>query len=280
MLALRPGQRVVDATINGAGHAEAMLHAVLPGGALLGLDADPAAVVRAKERLAFAGDAARVVHSNFRGLPEVLTREEFASIDACLFDLGLSSYQLDALERGFSFRSEAPLDFRFDPTSGQTAGELIDETSDESLAAILYSMGEEPRGRAIAKELRARRRAGELTTAKDLAHHTSKVARFRRPGLHPATRTFQALRMAVNDELGALATSLPAAWSALRPGGRLAVISFHSLEDRIVKQFFRAEKGAGRANLLTPKPVQASREEVRRNPRSRSAKLRVAERMG
>jgi 16S rRNA (cytosine1402-N4)-methyltransferase len=215
----------------------------------------------------------------------------FSRVDAVLLDLGASSHQFDTPERGFAFGAEGPLDMRFDPTRGPTAADLLASLDERELADVLYRYGEERASRRIARFIVNRRQQHPLQTTSELASLVAQA--LRRPGgkrsaIHPATRTFQALRIAVNRELAQLEAVLPQAVELLRPGGRLAVISFHSLEDRIVKQFFRAESGYGgsealprplRLQVITRKPLEASEDEIRANPRSRSARLRVAERV-
>jgi 16S rRNA (cytosine1402-N4)-methyltransferase len=293
-LALGPDSRVVDGTLGGAGHASGLLKATAPSGRLLGLDRDPEAIARARERLAPFGQRAVLVQSSFAELDAVARTHDFAPADGVLLDLGLSSYQLAAPERGFSFVKDGPLDMRFDPAQGLTAADLVNQSSIEELANILYRYGEEKQSRRIARaiaEARPIERTGQL--AEVIARATTRVAR-RAGRIHPATQSFQALRIAVNDELGALEAVLPQAVGLLRPGGRLAVISFHSLEDRLVKRFFRRQAQScvcppqqpvcncqheATLRIITRKPVRADEEEVSQNPRARSARLRVAERL-
>jgi 16S rRNA (cytosine1402-N4)-methyltransferase len=286
----RPGQRFMDGTIGAGGHAEAILQASSPDGRLLGLDADPAALRLARERLAPYLGRFHLENASFTRLAAVAHTHGFAPVDGILLDLGLSSMQLTASERGFSFQSEGPLDMRFDPRSPTTAADLVNRLPQEELADVLYQYGEERRSRAIARAIVAAR---PLHTTQELAGVVARAAGGRdRSKIHPATRTFQALRIAVNDELEALRETLPQAVSLLAPGGRLAVISFHSLEDRIVKNFFLQESKdclcppeqlvctcGHRATLriITRKPITAGSSETQANPRARSAKLRVAE---
>ena len=278
---LRPRERgwVVDGTVGMAGHAERLLEA---GGAttrLLGLDRDPEALARAARRLARFGDRVVLRQASFRALADEAAAVGARPAQSVLLDLGLSSYQLDESGRGFSFLRDEPLDMRFDPTSGVTAAELLRTLPEAELARILGEYGEEPRARRIARRLIERRRRSPLrTTAELVAVVRSAVPRAAWPRrTHVATRTFQALRMAVNDERQALAETLPAAAALLAPGGRLGVIAFHSGEDRIVKRAFRG-LAAGGFTALEPAPVEASDAEVVANPRARSAKLRVLER--
>ncbi len=290
----RPGGVYVDGTVGGGGHAKALLEASSPTGRLLGLDADPAAVARARTALAPYGERVVLANESFARLLDVVRAEGFWPADGVLLDLGVSSYQLEQAERGFSFQKEAPLDMRFDPRQSGTAADLVNTLSEGELADLIYRYGEERRSRAIARAIVRERARRPLTTTTQLAQVVASVVRGRPGGIHPATRTFQALRIAVNHELEALASALPQAVEALRPGGRLAVITFHSLEDRIVKRFMKNE-AAGcicpprlpvcacgqrpRLALVTKKPVVPGAAEVAANPRSRSAKLRVAERL-
>ncbi|MBV8151037.1 MAG: 16S rRNA (cytosine(1402)-N(4))-methyltransferase RsmH [Candidatus Eremiobacteraeota bacterium] len=267
-LAVRPGGVYVDATFGAGGHARAILARLGPRGRLVGLDLDPSVVTQTE----IVDPRLVLVRANFRDLCEALGELEIATLDGILFDLGVSSMQLDSGERGFSFQSDAPLDMRMDPTHGPTAAEYLVHTGERELADTIFRYGEEPRSRAIARALK---REPPHTTA-ELAHLVSRVYRGKRGRIHPATRTFQALRIAVNDELASLEIGLDAAASVLRPGGRLVAIAFHSLEDRIVKNHLR---GDARLRSLFAKPIVASDDERNRNPRARSAKLRAAERV-
>jgi len=296
-LALRAGGSIADCTVGGGGHAERLLEAVSPDGRLLGLDADSAAVREASRFLARFGDRAVIRHANFTRLADVARAEGMVPLDGVFFDLGLSSYQLADMRRGFAFTADAPPDMRFDETTGLSALDLIDRTSERELARIIATFGEERRAGRIAKAILAARASGRLVTAADLAAvvAASVPARGADAGrIHPATRTFQALRVAVNQELEALEAGLTAALEVLRPGGRLVVISYHSLEDRIVKRFMAREARdclevplppvctcGHRAQLgvVTRRVVRPSPEEVVRNRRARSARLRAAEKL-
>ncbi|HWO73717.1 MAG TPA: 16S rRNA (cytosine(1402)-N(4))-methyltransferase RsmH [Dehalococcoidia bacterium] len=290
-LDVRPGGRYVDCTINGAGHAEAVLEAASPGGALLGIDADPEAVAMARRRLERFGPAVAVVEGNFRDVDRICRERGFYPVNGILFDLGLSSHQL-AAPRGFSFRVEAPLDMRFGPAPGPTASYWVNEADEKDLADIIWRFGEERESRRIARAIVSRRPLGTTT---ELAKAVEQAVG-RRPGsqIHPATKTFQALRIAVNQELASLAEALPWALGLLGFGSRLVVISYHSLEDRIVKQFIARESRdclcppsqpvctCGHKATLRPVTrgaITPSREEIAANPRARSAKLRAAERL-
>jgi 16S rRNA (cytosine1402-N4)-methyltransferase len=297
MLAPRPDSLHVDCTIGGGGHTERILEAASPDGRVLGLDADPAAIERVGERLARFGDRLVLRQANFRELGEVAPEAGFGAVDGVLLDLGLSSFQLADAERGFGFRAGGPLDMRFDPSRGEPAAALLARLDEAALADIFRRYGEEPRARRIARAVVESRRGAPVETAEELAALVERTVP-RRPGprgrIHPATRVFQALRIAVNDELGALATGLAAALDLLRPEGRLVVLSYHSLEDRLVKRFVAAERRGctcppsfpvcvcGRVPRLRPvgpQPVVPSEAEVAANPRARSARLRVAERL-
>ncbi len=290
-LDVRPGGRYVDCTVNGGGHAEAILEAAKPGGTLLGIDADPRAIEMSRERLSRFGDGVAIVQGNFRELDRLCREGGFAPVNGILFDLGLSSHQLASV-RGFSFRVEAPLDMRFGPSEEPTAAYWVNEAPEEELADIIWRFGEERRSRRIARAIVNGRPLGTTT---ELAKAVEQAVG-RRTGsqIHPATKTFQALRIAVNQELASLAEALPWAHGLLGFGSRLVVISYHSLEDRIVKQFIARESRDcvcppsqpvctcdHKATLkpVTKGTVTPSREEVAANPRSRSAKLRAAERL-
>jgi 16S rRNA (cytosine1402-N4)-methyltransferase len=266
------GFRALDCTVGAGGHAAGLLEQSAPDGRLVGLDADPAALELAHARLAPFGDRVRLVQRSFGELSEL----ELEPMNAIVFDLGLSSMQLESSGRGLSFRFDEPLDMRFDPESaGPTAAELLNTLPEVELEHVLSEYGEEPRARRVAREVVRRRpmtRTGELVAAVATALGPA------RGRIHPATRTFQALRIAVNDELTTLENGLDVAVELLQPGGRLAVISFHSLEDRIVKWRFRNLADLRRARVVTRKPLLPSRTEAVVNPRARSAKLRVLER--
>jgi 16S rRNA (cytosine1402-N4)-methyltransferase len=290
-LALSPGDHVIDATVGGGGHAVGLLKATAPTGRLLGLDRDPEAVFHAKERLAPWGSRIRVVQGSFRDLAAVAREHRFPPAGGVLFDLGVSSYQLTSPARGFSFVKDGPLDMRFDLTQSRTAADLVNRLPIEELANILYRFGEERQGRRIAQAIVAAR---PLETTRQLAEVIVKAVGRRRGRIHPATKSFQALRIAVNDELGALEEALPQAVELMRPGGRLAVLSFHSLEDRLVKRFFRNQakdcicppdqpvctcQHEPMLRIITRRPVRPDVKEIAQNPRARSARLRVAEKL-
>lgn len=273
------------------GHAWGILQASHPDGLLLGIDLDAAALQIAEQTLKSFQGRYWLVQGSYRDLLQHLAQLGWSSVDGVLLDLGVSSLQLDTPERGFSFRSAAPLDMRFDRRNPRTAADLVNNLSQEELANILYRYGEERFARQIARAIVASR---PIQTTTQLADVVVQVVGRQSGGIHPATRTFQALRIAVNDELGALEDFLPQATAALKPCGRLAIISFHSLEDRLVKTYFQNEARhcicppkqpictcghRARLKVLTPKPVRPTAQEILQNPRARSARLRVAQKL-
>jgi 16S rRNA (cytosine1402-N4)-methyltransferase len=274
-LAPRAGGTYVDATLGGAGHTVALLEAE-PRARIVGLDRDPAAIAAAEERIGPVADRVMLVRANFSRVRAELDAMGIARVDGLVADLGVSSPQLDEAERGMSFRREGPLDMRMDPGSGETALELVDRLSDDELADVIFQYGEERRSRRIARSIKKALAAGELATTLDLRRAIVRaVGPARVGGVDPATRTFQALRIAVNrelEELEALLASLP---GVIADGGVAAIISFHSLEDRLVKRAFHGDAWAP----LTKKPQVATDDEQQQNPRSRSAKLRAARRV-
>ena len=293
ILALRPQREglYVDGTIGAGGHAYGILEGSSPEGRLLGLDVDPVAIRLAKERLAPFAERAVLIQASYTTLQEHLLQLGWPPVDGILLDLGVSSMQLDETNRGFSFQADAPLDMRFNPHNPIKASDLVNDWTEQELADVIFHYGEERRAYQVA---RAILKARPIHTTRELAQVVSRVTRGGREGLHPATRTFQALRIAVNGELDSLESVLPQTISALRSGGRLAVIAFHSLEDRLVKQFIRREskdclcpprQPACTCNHqsslkdLTPHPVRPTAEEIQSNPRSRSARLRIAEKL-
>ena len=292
----RSGGRYLDGTFGGGGHAAAILSASEPDGTVLAIDADPAAAERAavlRESLE-RPDRLRLVHGNFGDMTRIAQDAGAGPFDGILLDLGLSAFQLDDPTRGFSFRFDGPIDMRFDPTRGESAGVLVNSLPAKDLADIIWRYGEESRSRRIAAAIERERAHAPIESAAQLAAVVERAVGGRRGAdTHPATRTFQALRISVNDELGVLERALRDAVELLAPGGRLAVIAFHSLEDRIVKQFIQRESATcicppeqpvctcGHQPRLRPltRAVKPSTEEMARNPRSRSAVLRVAERL-
>ena len=272
----RPGSVMVDGTLGGAGHAKALAAAVGKDGTVIGIDRDPAAIEAATREL--SGLPVRLAQANFCDLPEVLEQLEIEKIDGLVLDLGLSSDQLADRSRGFSFSADGPLDLRFDPTSGEPARRLVNRLSVEHLTQLISSYGEERYSPRIARAIVERRRRHPIETAAELAELVRDCVPSPPGGsrIDAATRTFQALRIAVNDELKSLEIALRRIPDCLRPGARMAIISFHSLEDRRVKEAFRTDE---RLKVLTRRPVCPEEKEIADNPRSRSAKLRVAERV-
>ncbi|MEN8097663.1 MAG: 16S rRNA (cytosine(1402)-N(4))-methyltransferase RsmH [Chloroflexota bacterium] len=292
-LAVAPGKDYLDGTLGAAGHASGILDSTHPSGRLLGMDRDPKAIQTSLQRLAPYSERITLVNDNFAAMSQAAHDNGFSQFDGILLDLGLSSPQLLGESRGFSFRYQAPLDMRMDQRQELTAEIIVNEASVEELEEILLTFGEEPRARRIAQAIVKQR---PITNTAQLAELVTSVVgrRSRKRRLHPATLTFQALRIAVNDELGKLQKALPQTLELLRPGGRLVIISFHSLEDRIVKNFIRRESQdcicppdvpicacdhQATLNNLTRKPVRPSKAEEESNPRSRSARLRAAERL-
>jgi len=293
-LAIRPGGLYLDGTLGGGGHARAILDRAAPGGRLVVMDRDAGAWDRARPKLEGAGTAVTWAPGNFRDMAAVADRLDLAAFDGILLDLGISSDQLDAPERGFSFQADGPLDMRMDSSQGRTAADLMNTLDEAALETLFRRYGEEPDARRLARAAVAERVRAPFSSTRGLAEWVARIKGGRAGRLHPATRVFQALRIAVNDELGALEAGLEAALGLLAPGGRLAVIAFHSLEDRLVKACFRRHAGhwenlqAGgrrwvgdrpRVRCLTRKPETPSEQEQNENPRSRSAKLRIAERI-
>jgi 16S rRNA (cytosine1402-N4)-methyltransferase len=291
-LAVQPGGRYVDCTLGAGGHSRAILEAGAPGAMVLGIDADPHAISLARDRLREFEDSVHLINGNFRDLEQAARKLNYVPVHGVLFDLGISSMQLAEEGRGFSFQSDAPLDMRFSPDQRLTAADIVNEYEETEIANLIWEFGEERFSRRIAGAIV---RSRPLQTTAELAAIVLRAVPGGRSRIHPATRTFQALRIAVNDELQALETALEQARNILGPAGRLVVISFHSLEDRIVKQFLQRESRdcicppetpvctcGHRASLriITKRPITPATAEMQRNPRSRSAKLRAAERTG
>ncbi|WP_158792347.1 16S rRNA (cytosine(1402)-N(4))-methyltransferase RsmH [Granulicella sp. L60] len=280
-LNVRPGGVVVDATLGLAGHSSEIAKRLGGRGKLIGFDRDPEAMAKAKARLEelkaeLGAEMPEVVYIA-KAFSEAASVIEPGSLDGLLADFGVSSLQLDEAHRGFSFRTDGPLDMRMDTRSGETAEQVVNQEDENELADLIYEFGEERRSRRIA---RAIVRARPITTTAELARIVSAEAPpMKGEKIHPATRTFQALRIRVNNELGEIQSLLKSAGSLLKPGGRLVLISFHSLEDRLVKDAFKAAKDAKVFEVLTKKPVVAAEQEQMRNPRSRSAKMRAAEKV-
>lgn len=289
-VSLQQDLMIVDATLGGGGHTEALLER---GCRVISVDQDPEALAYAKKRLKRFGDRVTFCEGNFSSIKEILADLELHEVDGIIADLGVSSRQLDAAERGFSFRQDGPLDMRMGPSAPYTAAEIINTWPEEKIANVIYLYGDERASRRIARAIVERRAKKEFTTTLDLAEVIESLLG-RRGKTHPATKSFQAIRIAVNDELGVLEQLLSQSVDLLKPGGRLGVITFHSLEDRIVKHFIRehSQKEVDRPEWPAPrpnpnyhfhqvqrKPIEANAAEVKRNPRSRSAKLRIAERI-
>ena len=286
-----PGGRYVDGTLGAGGHARGIVEACAPDGQLLGLDVDPQALAIARKTLAPYENRVHLAQASYTSLSAQLKQLGWKTVDGIVLDLGASSMQFDTPERGFSFMQDAPLDMRFGPHAPQTAADLVNKLTERELADLIYQYGEDRDSRKIARAIVNKR---PLHTTRELVAIIESVSPRRGDRVHPATRTFQALRIAVNEELASIETVLPQAVSALGVGGRLAVISFHSLEDRIVKDFFREQ---GRALKNPPyeriyeierdavvkevnrKPIPPSEEEIKDNPRARSAKLRIVEKI-
>ena len=274
LLAVKPGGRYIDGTLGLGGHAAEVLRRSAPDGRLLGFDRDPEALARAGEALAPFGERAELRHARYSEIPDVV---EEGWADGLLLDLGVSSLQLDDAARGFSFRRDGPLDMRMDPRDEITAADVVNRTRETELADIIYQLGEERASRRVARAIVDARRRKHIETTGELAAIVRRAVHGRPGGIDPATRTFQALRIHVNRELEELSSSLPALARRLRTGGRMAVIAFHSLEDREVKHAFRALHGDG-FRLVTRKPVRPGDAECGVNPRARSARLRAIER--
>jgi 16S rRNA (cytosine1402-N4)-methyltransferase len=280
-LSPRSGGRYIDGTVGAGGHADGILERSAPDGCLLGIDLDATALQLARKALAGYGSRVTLAQGSFAELGDIADRHGFHPADGVLLDLGLSTMQLTSPQRGFSIQLEGPLDMRFSPAAGVTAGDLVNTLPENDLADLIYRYGEERQSRRIA---RAIVQARPLHTTTELAGVVARAVR-RRGRIHPATRVFMAIRIAVNDELGVLTQGLEQAVDVLAPGGRLAVIAFHSLEDRIVKNYLRQQagqsdpEGSAVLRLLSRKPVRPSRAEQGRNPASRSAKLRFAQKL-
>ena len=286
----KPGGRYIDGTLGAGGHAHGLLQASAPTGCLLGLDLDPQAIALATSRLAEFGQRAAIRQASYADMAELASQLGWDAVDGIVLDLGVSSMQIDSPERGFSFLADGPLDMRFTPHAHATAADLVNTLPEEELAGIIFRYGEDRHARKIARLICANRpfaTTGQLASL--IKKHLGAVEK-----IHPATRAFQALRIAVNDELASIEKTLPMALQLLKPGGRLAVISFHSLEDRIVKDRFRTESTdclcpprqpictcghKASVTLINRKPIIAGEDETQRNSRARSAKLRIAEKL-
>lgn len=277
-LKCEPGHTYVDATLGGGGHASEILKRSVPDGVVIGMEWDEDALSEARNTLMPFGDRVKIFRENFIHLPDLMKAE---SADGILLDLGLSSIQVEKEERGFSFRGEGPLDMRMDQRMNETAADLVDSLSSEELESTLAQYGEERWAKRIARAVVQERERESIRTTQTLRKivHRAIPRRFHSRRIDPATRTFQALRIRVNEELENLKKILETGWKILKRGGRMCVISFHSLEDRMVKETFRTLEKEGEMRVLTKKPVTPCEEEQKRNPRSRSGKLRCAERI-
>jgi 16S rRNA (cytosine1402-N4)-methyltransferase len=280
-LALKPGMVIVDATIGMAGHSQAILESILPAGRLIGIDRDQESLALARERLHNFADACEFVYGNFMDIDNIMKNLNIKKIDGVLFDLGLSSFQLDDPQRGFSFQCEGPLDMRFDRNSYISAYDLVNNLTQDEISHLLWTFGQERWHNRIARNLVREREKHPIATTSQLSNIVVKATpyRYRHYRLHPATRTFQAVRIAVNRELEALEIALDKAIELMNKTARICAISFHSLEDRIVKLSFRKAASLDKVRILTPKPLSPTQKEITENPSSRSAKLRVAERL-
>jgi 16S rRNA (cytosine1402-N4)-methyltransferase len=293
LLQIRPGGVYVDGTLGGGGHAKAVLDAMGGEGLLIGIDRDPEALQRAADRISKQVARCMFEHGDFADMKVIAERHGISEVDGIVLDLGMSSDQVDTARRGFSFQQDGPLDMRMNPEQQMTAASLLATIEERELADLLYRLGEEHAARRIARAIVEERKTGPINSTEQLAQLVAKVKGGHSGRIHPATQTFQALRMAVNTELESLQAGLESGISMLKQGGRMAVISFHSLEDRVVKQAFVRHEGrweslaaggrqwVGRlphVRRITRKPVIADEDEVRANPRARSAKLRVIER--
>lgn len=294
LLQPQPGHLFIDGTVGAGGHAAAILEATAPNGRLLAFDKDAEAITFARQRLAIFGDRVTFIQASYAEMGQIAPTHTFHAVNGILLDLGLSSRQLDDSQRGFSFMRTGPLDMRFDTTQGETAADLINNLTADELADLFWQYGEERHSRRLARAIVSQRQTdGPFTTTTQLADFIAGQTRGQQR-IHPATRIFQALRIAVNDELATVEQGVKTAVSLLKPGGRIAVISFHSLEDRFVKQYFRQQSQScicpprqpictcaaqATLQLVTRKVVMASDAEIEANPRSRSARLRVAEKI-
>jgi 16S rRNA (cytosine1402-N4)-methyltransferase len=278
LLNLHPGDSVIDGTVGLGGHSEAILEATSPNGKLLALDRDPRQIEAARARLARFGERAIFIHDSFTNLAHHAYVQGITSAHAVLLDLGFSSVHVDDASRGFSFQAEGPLDMRYDPAGDLTAAEIVNTWNEEELAKIFLIYGDEKNAKKIARAIVDERKKSKFASTLELADFIETVVP-RHGKIHPATKVFQALRIVVNDELGEVERALPAAIEVLEPGGRLAVITFHSLEDRLVKIFFKQQALTKKIIIKNKHVIVPTEEEIKFNPRSRSAKLRVVEKI-
>jgi 16S rRNA (cytosine1402-N4)-methyltransferase len=274
-LGLHEGGTYIDATVGLGGHAEEILRHIGPGGTLIGLDRDPEALERTMERI--KDKRLKAAKARFSEIEKVAREQGVEGADGILFDFGVSLLQLKGPERGFSFLSGEPLDMRMDPTEPLTAERIVNEYPVKELEKIISEYGEEKKARRVARSITTVRSKGRIRTCNELSDIVTRAVGGRRGRIHPATRTFQALRIAVNDELGEIQRGLEGALNILRSKGRLVTIAYHSLEDRIAKRFFKEASREGKLKIITKKPLRPSREETRENPKARSARLRAGE---
>lgn len=278
LLSPKPGEHFLDCTLGGGGHARKILEKTSPSGKLFGIDRDPYALDRAKSELSSFENRLNVFHGEYGEMDQFIPQDVFDQVDGALIDCGVSSFQLDMQDRGFSFRYDAPLDMRMNPTSSMTAKTFLSQSTEEEIANVIYEYGEERNSRKIARNIVTFRKRGEMNTTFDLV--SAVLASFPPRNhwkINPATRTFQAIRMKVNAELDEIKSGIGILMSKLKPSARIVVITFHSLEDRIVKNLFRDASKAKQIRLLNKKPLIANRQETIQNPRSRSAKARGIE---
>ncbi|MBT4937450.1 16S rRNA (cytosine(1402)-N(4))-methyltransferase RsmH [Candidatus Peregrinibacteria bacterium] len=293
-LSLKKGSVVIDGTLGLGGHSEKILEYIIPNGLLIGIDQDTRNIKEAKKKLKAYEKNTKIVHDNFRNIEEVLKKLKVKKVDGILLDLGLSSVHVDKADRGFSFQSDGPLDMRMNSEQEITAATIVNSYTEKDLADVIYEYGEERMSRRIARSIVEKRKIQKFQTTRELAIVIESVIKQKHTSKHPALLTFQALRIAVNDELNALESVLEQSMGLLSLGGRLAVISYHSLEDRMVKHFFRKQARqcicpkesplctchhSPQLNIITKRPIRPTDKEISENPRARSGKMRVAERM-
>ncbi|MBU0478177.1 16S rRNA (cytosine(1402)-N(4))-methyltransferase RsmH [bacterium] len=279
LLCIKPEGIYIDCTIGEGGHAEALLNVIHPKGFLIGIDCDKSVLEITGRRLGKFAGSFKLVHDNFLNIADICSQLNIKAVDGIIFDVGMSSYQIDDPERGFSFNKNGPLDMRMDRSSNLTAQSLINSLSYDELTEIFFKYGEERYSRRIASRIITERKKGSIQTTGELVAVIKKAIPLKRYRIHPGTRVFQALRIATNNELEDLSTAVTHGFSLLKKEGRMCIISFHSLEDRIAKNKFREFKMNGQAKIITKKPLTPTREEIDRNIRSRSAKLRVIEKI-
>ncbi|MFH1411138.1 MAG: 16S rRNA (cytosine(1402)-N(4))-methyltransferase RsmH [Candidatus Omnitrophota bacterium] len=280
-LSLKPGDVIMDATLGGGGHSQEILKHVLPGGKIIAVDRDPDAIERSKVKFKEVSGSMIFVNEDFRNIGSIIEKSGIKKVNGAVFDLGMSSFQVDEEERGFSFSKDGPLDMRYDRHKGISASDVVNRFSRDEIADIIRSYGEERHARHLANIICSERQKKRIRTTKELSDLVTRAIgrRYTRQMMHPACRTFQALRIFVNDELDSEREALTEIFDHTEKQGRICVISFHSLEDRIAKHLFRDMERTGKVRIVTKRPIVPSEEEKRQNPRSRSAKLRIAERV-